>query len=1047
MISLLIKRKITTTMLFSMMVLMGFISLYKTSVTLLPEIRIPRLIVLTKYPLVSAQEVSNLVTSPIESTISSVGGVKTLMSRSEEGLSIIYVDLAWGYDIDMAILSLRQKLDLIRNILPQDVNRSIILKYDPNKEPIVQFLVHPEGIPYKKLRDFLDKELKQDLERIDGVASIVIEGGEKRELKVLVDQKELFAMGSSLTEVVDILKNSNYNFPAGNITEGDTEYTIRSVGDFKTIAAIKNTIIGLSKSGVPIKLEEVARVVDGYKKKHGVSLFDGQEAILVNVYKEPEENTIRVSKQIEKTLPSIVKKYTNHFDLELIHDSSVYIGQAISSLKSNAIFGAFIAFIVLFVFLQNFRSAVIILVSIPIAILSTFVMMYFFDISINIISLGGLALGVGMLVDNSIVVLESIQFEFEKNSDLSKEENTYRGVHKVLNSCVASTLTTIIVFLPILFVEGIAGELFKDLALTVTFSLVSSLLIAMGLVPMLLTIDFFEIKVSQGSFFLNLVSKVYLFSSAVMVHIKDSYELWIPKLISGYVLSAISGLFIVFLGILGIVFIPKSIFPKPQSNIVEGFIELKAGTTLEDSVHFARRLSRYMRRKELVEKSIIKIGYDKENIYDLVEGKKEVNYMELKLFLDEGQRISSQKFLEEISPILFSQEDIAYNFQEKGDFLGDILQSNDDKLNIDVISNNNQANEEVTKMFLSNIPVKENILAVDSTIHNQSPEVEVSLDIQKMSTFGLQVANIARVLKTSVEGRISTYFREDDQEIPIRVLVSAKDRDSIKSLESLFLKTPSKSFIRLEQIMEFKEQDSPSVIYKSNGQKMHTIEIQYAEGKKKELYNTLSETIEKVENDLSQGRFGNMPEIVITDPTEKAMESLIQLFFAFLLSTVLIYMLLAGQFESYVHPFSVVLSVPLVLPFVALSLFLSKNTLSIMSGMGIIMLVGLVVNSSILLYEYIRRVRANYSKTLSMSDLIEIIQVAGRERIRPIVLTTLTTTLGLVPMGLSLGEGGELQAPLAIVVLFGLLSSVFLTFLYFPVYFVVFEKLLEKIRK
>lgn len=1034
-------------MLFSMLVLLGIISLYKTSVTLLPDIRIPRLIVLTKYPLVSAEEVSNLVTSPIESTISSVGGVKSLSSRSEEGLSIVYVDLAWGYDIDMAILSLRQKLDLIRNILPQDVNRSIILKYDPNKEPIVQFLVHPRGIAYTKLRDFLDRELKQDLERIDGIASIVIEGGEKREIQVLVDQQELFAMQSSLTEVVDILKNSNYNFPAGNITEGDTEYTIRSVGDFKTIDAIGSTVIGLSKSGVPIKLEEIASIVDGYREKHGISLFNGEEAILVSVYKEPEENTIKVAEQIERTLPSVVKKYDKHFDLKLIHDSSIYIRQAINSLKSNAIFGAFIAFIVLFVFLQSFRSAIIILVSIPIAILSTFVMMYFFNISINIISLGGLALGVGMLVDNSIVVLESIQFELEKNSHLSKEKNTYRGVHKVLNSCVASTLTTIIVFLPILFVEGIAGELFKDLALTVTFSLISSLLIAMGLVPMLLTIEFPQIKVSKDSFFFNLINQVFIFSSAVIVHMKHSYELWIPQILSRYIFSAISGILIVFLGIIGMIFIPKSVFPKPQSNILEGFIVLKSGTTLEDSVYFARKLSRYIKRKELVEKSIIKIGYDKENIYALVDGKKEVNYMELKIFLNKDQKVSSERFLEEISPILFSQEGITYRFQEKGDFLGDILQSNDDRLNIEVISNNNQTNEEVTKMLLSNIPVKGNILSVDSTIHNQSLEIEVSLDIQKMSTFGLQVSNIAGVLKTSVEGRVSTYFRENDQEIPVRVQVLAKDRNSIKSLESLFLKTPSKNFIRLEQIMQFKEQDSPSVIYKTNGQKMQTIEIQYMNGTKGEIYITLNNTIEKIKGALSKGRFANMPEIIITDSTEKAMESLMQLFFAFLLSTVLIYMLLAGQFESYIHPFSVVLSVPLILPFVALSLFLSKNTLSIMSGMGIIMLVGLVVNSSIILYEYIRRTRERYPKNLSDRDFIEIIQLSGKDRIRPIILTTLTTTLGLIPMGLSLGEGGELQAPLAIVVLFGLLSSAFLTFLYFPVYFFVFEKLLQKIRE
>lgn len=1059
-----IRRPVAVSMFYAALVLLGIVSLSRIQVNLLPEINIPRLTILTAYTNVSAGEIENLVTRPIEETLSSVNGVDKVNSKSEEGLSIISVTLSWGYDPNLALIAMRQKLDLLRTSLPQDVQRSIILKFDPSDQPVMGILVKPVGMTFAKMRAYVEKNIKPELERSEGTASIIVRGGEKREIQVLTNSQKLFQANLTLDDVAQSVNSANYNFPAGNVYKQEKEYTVRMMGEFKEVDNIGDVVVFLSEQGVPIYLKSIADIRDSYREKLGATIFNDQEAIILSAYKEPRKNTLEAVDALRAKVEDLNNRFGKAVQMTVISDESHYIRDAIDNVTSNAILGGIIAFVLLFLFLGNLKSAIIISLSIPVTIISTFVMMYMAGISINVMSIGGLALSVGMVVDASTVVLESIDTEIAAFPTRSLIENAYQGVQKVKASNIASTLCNIVVFFPIVFVQSLAGEIFKELAITISFALLASLLFSFTLVPMLVCVKI-PIRFSMPAQFSGISSKYRQFMDwyarfidEKLEGMKTGYSRLLDYILHNLKKTFTVGIIITSAGMVLAYMLPKELFPKADRFRVEGFIEMQPGTRIESSTELCRNIHSFLSKNKMVTQSVFHIGHDEDNLVDMVKGKKKANYIEVDFSVNKAE-LGSERFIEELSKFLGQNSKISFSLAPRGDVLEGVLGKTQNVIESRFSSNDASLNLKAVQFFLNSLrdsPVFKDgtIITMDATALRKLPELKILIDRKKMATTGLQPVQIGRSLKSAVQGDITTQFRQGDREVPVRVRMDSIYEGKItpQNVTSLYVKAPSKAMLQLAQIAQMEPGESSGTILRKDSRRMEIIELKYAEGKKQAVLDALTHfksqfmlQIDTKNNPAATQNYGEVLDIDFQEKNHETMESLKGLLLTFVLSSVLIYMIIAAQFESFLQPISVALSIPLMVPGVALALILTKNSISVISGMGIVMLVGIVVSTAIVLYEFILLFREERHVSASSTDLIAMLKKAGEVRIRPIILTQLTTIVADLPTALAIGEGSEFQAPLSIVVVLGLTVSTFLTLIYFPALYLAFERMKERL--
>jgi len=587
-IEILIRRKITNAMLFLGICFIGIISLKEIPVELLPDIEMPRLTVITNLPNAAPSEVEKLITIKIEESLTSVAGVTEINSESIEGTSIVKASFSWGRDMDMALIEAKEKVDLIRGQLPEDTGKSIVIKYDPSDEPVMILSVNSKT-DIKKLRKKVEKEVVPYLERVDGIAAVDILGGEKREIKVEVDNDRLFSRGISLSEVCEGIEVSNYSYPAGSIVNGDLEYNVRTVGEFSHLSSMESVVVGYNESGTPIYLKNIADVSDSIKEKKAVVKFNGREGISLMLRKEPGKNTVEACSRVDQVLHEKFDKKGNSFSIIKIYDQSGYITNSINNVFIAAILSGVISFFVLLFFFRTLRPSLIILTSIPVSVTGTFILMHVFGITLNTMSLGGLAIGIGMMVDSGIVVLESIKsYENENIRDLI--ETVIVGTQAVISPVIASILTTIIVFVPIIFLKGLAGSLFKEMAMTVSFSLLFSLLSSVLLIPMLYTL--FQKNNSHTAE--NDESPLFSRWENLYVSImKDAMAS--PRKV---VLLGAAGFLI---GTVLIFPVKKEIMPAVSNGQFAIEVEMPGGTRLVDTENFVSKIEKYFSGTDEVE--------------------------------------------------------------------------------------------------------------------------------------------------------------------------------------------------------------------------------------------------------------------------------------------------------------------------------------------------------------------------------------------------------------------------------------------------------------
>lgn len=1013
-----IDRPITTLMVVLLILLLGAVSLSRLTIDLFPNMSFPVVAVITNYEGVGPLEMETLITKPLESVLGTITNLKEISSISSAGQSMVILEFNWGTKMDFATLEMREKIDLVKGYLPEGISSPMVVKFDPSMLPIVQFGLN--GVSdLVELKRVASEDIIPRLERIDGVASVDLTGGLTREIRIEVEQAQLARYGLDLQALSGLLRLENLNLPSGRIQNGNIEYLVRTTGEFKRIDEIKEILLP-TRTGL-IALGEVAVIRDTFRDVREMARMDGRPSVGITIQKQADANTVLVARRVMKEIEKIEVENPG-LQIVPIMDQSGYIEDSIFNMSSNAIFGGILAVLVLYFYLKNLRTTLVIGTAIPISIITTFILVYFSGLTLNLMSLGGLALGVGMLVDNSIVVLENIYRFRQKGDDCI--EAARKGSREVTTAIIASTLTTIIVFLPVVFVEGIASQLFNELALTVTFSLLASLFIALTWIPMLssqiLTISPQMMRSYQrNGGILAVLRKMYVrFLKWALDH---------PWVIIGVTILVFAGSLLILLPRIGAEFIPEM-----DQGEIRISVKLPLGTVVAQTDKIVMQIEEKVLELPEIESLFTSVGTNSGMMMEN-SSRPEVGELLIRLKPLRDRNSSTKDVMErlrkDLKGIVGAKIDIEQQgMMNGGGFMGKPISVLIQGPDLQVLK---QIAEEI-KVEVRNV---QGIRAVEDSMKEGRPELQIRID-RKLATFkGLRVAQIATMVRSAIQGEVPTRYKVDGQEIDIRMQLEWEDRKDISELENLLLTSPVGGSVQLGMIAELVETEGPSQIERSNG--VRKIEIT-ADLYNRDLKSANDEIQHLVEEKIA------MPDqytTTIGGQYKEMWTAFNSLGFALILAVILVYMVLAAQFESLWHPLAIMFTLPLALAGVVVSLYLSGHTISVLSLIGMIMLAGIVVNNAIVLVDYINTLRAKGK------DRKEAILEAGPVRLRPILMTSLTTVLGLLPLALGIGEGAETQAPMAVVVIGGLSFATFLTLIIIPVVYLLVERLGESLQQ
>ncbi len=1012
-----VKRPVFTTMAILIVVFLGFISFGDLGLDLLPDLEFPIVAVITEYEGAAPEEIETMVTRPIEDTVGTVDGLEGISSVSSSDQSMVMAEFSFGTDMDFAMLDVREQIDLVREMLPDDAADPIVVSFDPEMLPMVTLGISGEmGI--LEMTEWADDMVVPRLERLEGVATVDITGGLEREIQVDVDQDRLHAYGLTLDNLVERIQTENIRMPGGNVRDGRIEMLTRTTGEFQTVDDIKE--LRLNESG--LILSEVAEVVDGESDTNQYTRINGVEGIGLTIQRESGANTVIVSQRIRSEIEAIQSELDNDINLNYVYDEAEFILEAIGDLGMNAALGALMAVLVLFIFLRSFKTTIIIGLAIPISVVATFVLMYFADLTFNLMTLGGIALGIGMLVDNAIVVIENIYRMRQEGSGAMLAAT--EGSGEVASAIIASTLTTAAVFLPIVYIEGIASELFSELAMTVAFALFASLLVALSLIPMLAS------RLLNGS-----VKKKFDFGfvDSLGIKIKEIYGSIIgaalnQRLITVIVVTVIFGASLLMLPQLGAEFIP----PMDEGEIMVE-IELPAGMMLSETRGVALDIEDLVSELPEVETVYTTVGSGggQAAMIGLGGGGTNEANLEVSLVSSTERDRSTTEIINEIQEMTtgipraeISVVDMAADFGGMGGGSPVSVRIQGPELNI---------LEELSDQIAEMVTEIEGTMNVETSFDEGRPEVVVRIDQAKSSELGVPAAMIASTVNTGLDGTVPSLFRSGGSEYDIRVRLAENGRESLADLRRLRIATPEAGMVELQEVAEIEIVEGPVQINRENQERTATVSSDL-DGR------DLGGVADDIEAELAGFSIPDGYRVDITGEAEEMEEAFGDLTYAFILAVVLIYMIMAAQFESLVHPFAIMFSVPLAVIGAIGGLFITGHRLSVVAFIGAIMLVGIVVNNAIVFVDYVNILRRD---GLNRRDALIN---AGMIRLRPIAMTALTTMLAMLPMAMGLGEGAEVQAPMAVVVVGGLLSSTFLTLIFLPVIYSLLDGFVQRLK-
>ncbi|MFW5885719.1 MAG: efflux RND transporter permease subunit [Halanaerobium sp.] len=1001
-----IKRSVTTAMLIFIIIIIGVVSLSNLSLELFPDITFPGAAIITTYEGVGSEEIENLITRNIESSVSTVEGVQGVNSTSSMGNSSVVIEFDWDRNMDFAVQDLREQVDLIGETLPDDADEPMIVKFDPAMMPIMVYGLSAEEMEIGELKKEVEDDIVPRLERIPGVAQVNLQGGLEREINVSLKQDRMKHYNLDFETITGILRSENINVSAGEVSRGSKELLVRTVGKFDSIKEIEEINIPVGESG-QIKLSDLAEVEDDFADPDTISRSNGERSISLSMQKQTDANTVEVAEAVKAEMESIEEEYSN-YNLAVAVDQSEFIEDSIASVSQNAIIGGILAVLILLIFLRNFRSTAIIATAMPVSIIATFAMMYFADVNLNVISLGGLALGIGMLVDNAIVVLENI-YRFRSIGE-GRIEAAREGSSEVGMAITASTMTTVVVFLPIVFVEGIAGELFQDLALTVAFSLLASLLVALTLIPMLsskfLKVSQKEIERGKKE---GKIKRAY--KSALSYTLKHR---WI--VVGVLVLLLITSLFLA--PQLGFEFLPGT-----DQGAFSVNYELPAGNSLEESDQTAAEIEESLLNIPEVETVISNIGSSDMMQSDSSshQGNINVNLVEA----SERDRTTGE-IMEELRQEI-NIPDVNLTIEEQQ---GTMPTGGGKPVNVRLKGNDLAVLEEEIGGAVSEIEDVEGLRDIEDSFDEGRPELQIKVDRSLASRFGFNVSQIANTVRTAISGTAQTRYEVAGDEYDIRVRLAEAEIENYNQVPDLNILAANGSMVPLRRLAELEVTEGPVEILRDDQERYAEINADIHERDLGAVMGDIQQQLAEVElpdgyNFSYEGEFEDMQE------------SFSSLGMAFALAVILIYMVMASQFESLVHPFTIMFTIPLAVIGVIIGMYITGSIVSVASALGLITLAGIVVNNAIVMVDYINQLRR------SGKEKINAIIEAGSVRLRPIMMTALTTILGLLPIALGIGEGAETTQPMGIVIVSGLTFATFLTLFVIPIFYSIITDLRE----
>lgn len=1023
-----VRRRVTTSMIAMILVVVGFIAFSRLGLDFFPDIDFPTVSVITTYRGASSEDIEKTITKPLEQIISSVNRVKKVSSSTSEGASVIMVEFEWGTNLDFAAQDIRDQIGLYKNYLPEEASDPLVVKFNLAQLPIIFYGI-TANMPTFELKKLVEDDVAPRLERIDGVASARVFSSEVREIQVALDKAALEARNLSLDRVLTALRLENINLPAGYLVERHADYLLRTMGEFESIEEIGRVVVGATSGGEPIYLADIASIRDSMKESRYIGRIQRQQGVFLIVNKRSGANTAIAGNQVKKEIEKIKKALPPGIEFHAAMDQAKMITRVAGRTANNAVQGGILAILLLFLFLRNWRPTLTIAIAIPLSIISTFIAFYLAGYTLNLLTLGGLTLGVGMLVDNAIVVIENTFRHIEEGKDPKKAAVV--GASEVGMAITASTLTTIVVFFPVVFAHGITGRLTRGLALAIAFSLISSLFVALTIVPLLSSLLFKPKALTNPSQNLapgrrlSWLRRAFQFERA-----KGVYRRWLIRALQRrqWVLVGVIGIFVLSLAI--IPFLGTEFMPSMDRDMILLKLKMPIGTALEETNRVLSLVENLVMEQPEIKIVSAQAGSAvEEDPSDMASGFSNAGPHEGILWIglvDRHERkLRDAEILEKVRRQLPRLENVKFEALD----MSQMMTGAQAPVEIKLFGRDLDRMKEIADAIVARIQDVEGLRDLTHTLSQGKPEYQIKVDRERAAKLGLMVSQVASTVQTATLGKVATRYREESEEVDVRVRFQEEDRNSLVKIASIPLLTPLNKVVYLNQVATITRGEGPIQIARENQSRRVSVTANIAGRDLGSVIRDIKKRVGSIEKQLPPGYF-----LEYGGAYEQMKEAFLVLAGAFVLAALLTYMVMASQFESFRHPFVIMFTIPFGLIGVVLALLISGRPVNLPVLIGFILLGGIAVNNGIVMIDYINQLRRR-----GMAVGEAIVQGAVT-RLRAVLLTALTTILGMMPMALSTSAGAEMRAPMAIAVVGGLTATTFLTLFIIPIIYSLFER-------
>ena len=1011
-----VKRPLTIIMVFLVVLMFGGIGYSKMPANLMPDIDVPVALVMTQWSGAGPEDIDDQISEPIEKSLSSISNVKTTVSQSSEGVSIVVAQFEYGVDVDEKLNDIRSKVDTVKMTLPDDVDNPSILKMDMNAQAIAQVVVTGEGTA-DDIMKYAEETVQVKLEAVDGTTSADINGGDKTQINVIADPAVLSSYGVTLDTIKGLLSATNKSYPYGSITQGEDKIVIRSVDKVESLEDIKAIQIPTS-NGETISLDKICTVEYGVVDKDTIYRYNGQDSLVMSIQKQQDANTVQVMKEVNKQIEELNKE-NPQFNLKVVNDTSEYISDSIKDVMKNLALSAVIAFGVILLFLKSGRASFVVAVSIPTSIVGAIALLYFTGETLNMVTLSSLVIAVGMVVDNATVVIENI-FKYRKNPDLSIEDAAIQGTNTVSTAVLASTLTTVAIFLPILFTEGFTKIMFGSLAKTLIFALTLSLIVAVTLVPSIFA------KLSGGKNGAKMEEKPAPIFDKISEFYKNLIVLALKHKLIVVLISI--GMFIGSMGIIATGAIGMDFMSSGDEGMVNISIKLPEGLDLEPSDYYVSMAEERVADIPEIETMITQIGSGS----PLSSGSSNTASISLDLVSSKERKRTTDEVEQDVVERLKEIPDCEINVSQNSS----MSMGGSGDVQVDIKGPDLDVLEEITNQAKANVEQLSGFRNVETSLSDSNEEAQFKIDKRKAALYGINTSSIASTLRTAISGTDTTTVTIDDYDYDVNLKFKESSIDNIEDIKQIKIKSATGQEIPLGAFADITMAEGLKSISRTDGDYSISITAK-ADGMDT---NTASMLLTQAVNEVDMPRDYS---IDVGGSAEMMQESMSSLAMAMVVAILLVYMVMVAQFESFGKPFIIMFSIPFAFVGVVLALLISRTTLNVVGMLGAILLIGIVVNNGIVLIDYIGQLR----EAKVQGTLEEIVAKGCAARLRPVLMTTMTTIVGMIPSALAFGEGGDMMQPLAVVIIGGLSVSTLVTLILIPTVYLIFEKIQNVIQE